>query len=423
MKKIWKRIMGITFGIITLSMAAGCGSKQQAEGLKTYDAANNDALEQPLQIDSVKGNGEIYQAYWSDRIHTVAASDYGYYYISDDGFLMYFDKNDKESIKVCAKADCNHDNIDCNAYLGEKSKYDRQRRDDDEEYFAANKQLYVYNGKIYMITSKGNLAEISLDGSERKTIVQVCDYDGSTDVKLAFYNQYVYVYNSAGNVGSKEEHTETIQRFSLDGKEHTTIVEWNVVSGAVNNVKNYGDRLYFTTQNYDIQKNEDGKKQSLLQYQGLYGYEHKTGKVGKIIDAAITGYAIDEQNEKIYYFVYKEGLYVYDVQTQQSEKIYATDENCALSEVSYDGNYIYLGTDYWCAMSRNGAEFKDIVLDTKGNVICQIPLGEFSYSLFGDDEYLFALMSLTSEKTGKKKMMNAYLEKKDMQLGEWHGLE
>lgn len=35
--------------------------------------------------------------------------------------------------------------------------------------------------------------------------------------------------------------------------------------------------------------------------------------IRKIIDAEITSYAVDEEQEQIYYFAYADGLYVYDI--------------------------------------------------------------------------------------------------------------
>ena len=69
-----------------------------------------------------------------------------------------------------------------------------------------------------------------------------------------------YVYNSAGNQGSSEEHTETITRYTLDGKSQERVVEWNTVSGAIHSVKNYGNTMFFLLSGLTINKNESGQE-------------------------------------------------------------------------------------------------------------------------------------------------------------------
>lgn len=68
---------------------------------------------------------------------------------------------------------------------------------------------------------------------------------------------------------------------------------------------------------------------------------------GKVIDAEITAYAVDEEQEQIYYFVYADGLYVYDIKTERpgnsmmQEKKWVL-QKCLMTEifVLYNGEWV-----------------------------------------------------------------------------------
>lgn len=289
----------------------GCGTKNQQNVTTNITTVGNTALEQPMRLEALKNDGTDYQAYWGTKIQCITRGEHGYYYLTPEEplYLMYWDDDTQESIKLCAKADCNHDNAACNAYFGDVRYYDRTAQAAE---YASGFQIYYYNGFLYLLGTEGNLIQVSPDGSERKRITKVYDYDGTSNTKLVFYENAVYVYNSAGNQGSSEEHTETITRYTLDGKSQERVVEWNAVSGAVHSVKNYGNTMFFLLSGLTIDKNESGQQWTYT-YQGLYAYNYQTGQSGKVIDAEITAYAVDEEQEQIYYFVYADGLYVYDI--------------------------------------------------------------------------------------------------------------
>lgn len=417
-------LLGLAVGLV---LVCGCGKESEANNEVKTDITTieNEALDKPMKITSLQGNGTDYQAYWGTKIQSITKAENGYYYLTTKAplFLMYFDNYTKESIKVCGKAECNHENAECNAYLGDKTYYDRNAT---KQEFCSSYDLYYYNGLLYVLGTEGNLISISLDGSERNKIANVYNYDASSNTKLAFYDNYVYVYNSIGNQGSSQNHAETIKRYSLDGKTTENVVEWNTTGGSINSVKNYSDKLFFLTNSVDVDKNGEDRQINYT-YNGLYAYNHKTGEAGKVIDEAITGYAIDEENEKIYYFVFGEGLYVYDIKSDSKSKIYEATEEIGIADMSYDGKYIYLYNGEWTSYvkSTNKASItsKCIVLDTQGNTINTFNIDKFAYMLFGDSNYLFAEQIMEEENTGKTGMQYTYIDKSDLENGEWKILE
>lgn len=417
-------MLGITTALCVISLS-GCSVKKGEDVKTDVTVIENNALEQPLQITSVKGDGTDYQAYWGTKVQCVTKGEHGYYYLTLENplYLMYFDDETQESIKVCGKAECNHDNAQCNAYFGDIRWYDKKA---EEQEYSSGQQLYYYNGLLYLLGTEGNLISVTPDGSERKKIANVYTYDGSSNTKLAFYDNYVYVYNSAGNQGSSETHTETIKRYSLDGKTQENIVEWNAVSGAIHSVKNYGDKMFFLTSSLKVKK-EDSVQEWNYEYNGLYAYDHKTAQAGKVIDAAITGYAVDEEREKIYYFVYGDGLYAYDVKTGQADKLFESPEEIGIADMSYDGQYLYLYNGEWASYAKqtNGTSLQRQcwVLEPDGTIVQQLEIYRYGFCFFGDRDYIFAEQMVPNAQTGEPEMKLTYMEKAELLSGQWKVLE
>ena len=81
---------------------------------------NNKEADVKINYDNIKHADieNIAQNYWnSDGIYNIAAAEDGYYYVTNEDFLVYFDINTGDTVPVCAKPDCMHDNDECNACL------------------------------------------------------------------------------------------------------------------------------------------------------------------------------------------------------------------------------------------------------------------------------------------------------------------
>ena len=73
-----------------------------------------------------------------------AAAEKGYYYLSNSPvssenykFMYYYDMINNNSVALCSKVDCAHDDAECEAYL---SDYER-----------LGSAVWYYDGRIYMI--------------------------------------------------------------------------------------------------------------------------------------------------------------------------------------------------------------------------------------------------------------------------------
>lgn len=122
------------------------------------------------------------QSYFSESMHKAARCDSGYYYLDKCGAsadnLMFYDDKSEESIVLCNKPQCGHDGEECMAYIsGSEFK----------------SELYYYNSYIYMISSKGNLVQISADGTQRTDLGSICVLSGQDSVSMCFNDGYAYV--------------------------------------------------------------------------------------------------------------------------------------------------------------------------------------------------------------------------------------
>ena len=99
------------------------------------------------------------QSYWNtDGALDVAAAENGYYYVTMENMLVYFDIETKDVVPVCAKPECLHDTYDCNAYLGQLYVFD---------------SIYYYNGYVYYMPVNNGMAELcrmDASGSSREIV-------------------------------------------------------------------------------------------------------------------------------------------------------------------------------------------------------------------------------------------------------------
>ena len=77
-----------------------------------------------------------FQNYWdTDGYYDLAAVDEGYYYMnSGSNMLLFFNLETNDVIPVCAKPECSHDSVECNAFFGNKT---------------ALQSIYYYRDYIY----------------------------------------------------------------------------------------------------------------------------------------------------------------------------------------------------------------------------------------------------------------------------------
>ena len=82
----------------------GCGTKNQQNTTANITTAGNTALEQPMRLEALKDDETDYQAYWGTKIQCITRGEHGYYYLTPEEplYLMYWDDDTQEIIKLCA---------------------------------------------------------------------------------------------------------------------------------------------------------------------------------------------------------------------------------------------------------------------------------------------------------------------------------
>ena len=226
MKNKIKKLMYIVLVMLALVSLLACGNNTKTD---------------------ISGNGATLddtQPYFNTVFHVIAKGEKGYYFISkaetdkkytSDTFLFYMDGTTKECIKLCGKAECNHKNEECNAYLG-------------KDYL---KNIYFYNNKLYLIkyeNGKAVLEEILPDGTDRNKIGEIVTSTGKEQVaqKLAFSGDNVYILDGNENESSENDiQTVRVYKMSLlDGKKEVAY-EYKGFLATIKSLRSYGGNIYF----------------------------------------------------------------------------------------------------------------------------------------------------------------------------------
>ena len=357
---------------------------------------NNKEAVVKINYDNIKHADieNIAQNYWnSDGIYNIAAAEDGYYYVTNEDFLVYFDINTGDTVPVCAKPDCMHDNDECNACLNTCVIYN----------------IYYYNEYIYympIINGMANLCRMDKSGSTTKILGELFPSDGSSSIHLAFLGDYAYAYDSGSHLGLDTEFTEKIVEVSLKNGERNEIYDVTGVSLAIKNVKGFGDGLYF-----NVQHSERSDENISISSYGLYMYSQSEKNVSQISTENINDYYLSDNY--LYYFINGQGLYKSDIENQKTELIYKSNKAVDMCNISYDGRYLYISNGKYCDYLRKvlgNKEKKYIVIDTDGKVINEISCADSLEMLFGDDRYLFCMGM------GEDQLM--YMDKREIEKAE-----
>lgn len=378
MKNKIKKLMYIVLVMLALVSLLACGNNTKTD---------------------ISGNGATLddtQPYFDPNFHQVAKSDKGYYFIRNKSigrmkksheFLCFWDSSSGECIELCGKAECDHKNENCDAYLGE------------HEYMM---NIYFYQNKLYLIKRAGSraiLEEVNPDGTDRKEVGDVgIAGEGIMSNRLSFCGDTVYIYDvsETDSMGSGNR-TVHLYRMSLTDGKKEVVYEYTGVLAIIKYLRSYGDNVYYIV-DYKIEngENKDGIQQYKMAGKGLMQISGTTGEITNIIDEIVTDYAVDMENNNLYYYVYAKGLYKKSMDTGKSELIYKADGSMASCCMSYDGNNIYIDNEDWKSWGHTYGgtpkyEKKYLMLDKQGKEIAELDMQSISRLIYGDDKYLFAV--------------------------------
>lgn len=299
-------------------------------------------------------------------LRNFAATGTGYYFFDmneDASFkLMYYDKAQSMCVPVCQRSDCEHDDVECDAYF--ENTDGRIWYYDEAVYYM---DFMVENGTITYILYKA-----SPDGSVRSKVCELYteDYDinqPSLSPELAIHRGYIYF--SCSN-------REISYMFKLDvnGKgEPEEICRCSGYVTGIYNMQGYGDGVMFESFCYKEETSDEYNVEQKILY-----YSQDTEEISLLVDDNLGVYAVTK--DSIIYSDSKD-MFMYSLK-DYTVKTLVKDE---VDTVSYDGQYIYLDN-----IGEDINRRKIDVYSADGTCIDTIDMsGNEMDSNFGDESYLF----------------------------------
>ncbi|MCR5668391.1 MAG: DUF5050 domain-containing protein [Lachnospiraceae bacterium] len=371
-----RKILGAFVFVLLIVQLCACGNapSNQIEGT-TIDLQNVEEEAFIVDAESLAyEEGVDAQAFLYGA--EVTKGEEGYYFwdeISQDGLgmLMYYDTKTEQSVPLCNKPNCTHDNVECNANFN--------RACEGGEYFDRTFIQY-YDGSVYIMgydtQYNVNLYKVAADGSSYEKCMKLYKAEIASEKddetggitenwlppKVVIHRGYVYYL-------IRQESTPTIRRIRLGGDETETVY---VASGdypSIDWLKFYGDHLFFCMTNYENEEYESYDS-------GIVQVDLNTGESSLIKKGNVDDFVV--YNQKLFYST-EDGVNCMDFETQEDKNI--VTNNMMYSRVAVDDNYIYVyNWDYSTlnAYSYNGEMVASVVDEKVGN--CWM----------GDDQFFFA---------------------------------
>lgn len=343
---------------------------------------------------NIEDDTNSYPAHW------VTATENGYYMFSENGYLTFFDPDTKESVLVCNEPDCEHkfsnegegyiiENTDCNAYFSDSYLTDT---------------IWSYGTDILVLQKISKtglwLTQVSYDGKEREPLV--CISENTEDVVTLILHKG-YAYYARRN----SENAQESELYKIELKKNATPQKIDNITGtttSISHLKVSGNELYYVKSNVEL-NDEDNLLDANLDY-SLYKYNIETGDINKVLDDNVDNYAIDDENNILYYHVCDGALCKMNMEDNSTNNI-GQDVDLFLCKMTYNDEHIYLDNLQSMALGID-SERKVYVLDTDGSLVKTINLDSDYLSVgvldYGEGDYIFC-----------KAMTNWYIiDKNDM---------
>ncbi|MCD7709081.1 MAG: hypothetical protein LUI02_04320 [Clostridiales bacterium] len=296
------------------------------------------------------------------------AADEGYYFLSDNCYLKYYDIATGTSAYLCSKAGCEHDDTECDAFIS----YDM------------GPVLLYHGGYVYGMLFEDEvdayLWRMSADGSTKeleykKLYTSPADEYGDAiiyDPEICICDGDIYYY-------TRSEAEPNLYKVALDSSGPGSEVVFSATGDRAElyRLKQNGDFIFFQSGNFvdDDYIDIDG---------GIYAYNAKTGEVTLVKKDAISDYCV--QNGMLYYNM-NGTIYAMSLTDGMEQKIVKADSDNPYIDVIGDVLYTWDDDDrILCAY------------DLEGNLIasqCAADWGVMSF-YWGDDRY-FMGMELSSD--------------------------
>lgn len=338
------------------------------------------SLKTPLNINvNVEQNSisyvenEDFQYFYGSYYNSIpkfAKVDMGYYFVTDFK-LFYFDTVTKQAYPVCNKANCDHNDSDCNAYLSISN-------------FGLVSSIAYYDNNIYILGFERDSAlrqhnyiyQISLEDYKQRKAAYLFDSGSSLSVTYLIHRGYVYFTYDGGEM---KETTATLYRVKLgdtNKKAPEKIYEVSGIGVYITGFNAYGNNVFFKTASY---KDEQGN-----------GYKNVANCIDiHTLDSKMiteTEYSCFAENGKVYYEPDEKTVMKIDVETGEETLFCNIEGPCYISA---DSDYIYLDNRQSMYIDENVAERRISVYDKNGNYLTEIiPKNLYDECFFGGDDLM-----------------------------------
>lgn len=287
-----------------------------------------------VNVNIEDGDLDVSQSYFAG--HNVAKGESGYYFINAiKKNIYYFDASTRQTIPLCGKAECNHNNSQCMAYVDG----------------TLSEMFIFYNGgRLYWLVNEGGkriLMQCEKDGSNHERVAPICIYDDDTTFECIFVNGYIYFTENGGNTITDEAKNVKLKRMSLNDKKIEDVYAYTGKGAVIQGLKGYSDDVY----SYVTVVEETGNEIFKRSGKGLYVSSVKDNKTEKVVDENVADFCLDTKNKCLYYYVYSDGLY--KVKDNNKEKIVKATEQTGFCSLTFDGNYVYMDNSYWAFYSSH----------------------------------------------------------------------
>ncbi len=371
-----KRIAAL---LLVFCLSAGCGPVERQT--ETERAG----------LENIAGNSK--ESIYFNSYNMIAAAPDGYYTLQiahgdggDGSYLTYISKDSGEETYLCSKPDCSHreDSVfhpmlhSCDAYVE----------------CAMHSSIRWHNGFIYLLeydrsTYDVTLSRISGDGSVHEKLVkigQAPNYGSYYKYVFADEDTVYYTYDDP-ETALEEERTVSLYKIDLKTKEITEVYSFTGRNASVSfSLMTLNRSLFFR----QVTVEEGG-----VYKEYLMRYDMDTGKTEAVLEEAITSYTLVGDG-KLVYAVPKDGLYLYDMETGEKEKIRACDEETMYVSLAWDGTYLYLENLENRIFYNKTTERKVLVCTLEGETVNEIGASA-DYVELTDGEYMLMRMFVQGE--------------------------
>ena len=365
----------LVFGSALLTAAfvlTGCGGKTEPKN----------------PISSKDWDWDAHQTWWYPIGVPVQSAPGGYYLINRrKNRLEYWDLQTDVIVPLCGKAECTHEDSDCNAHL--------------ESGIDPRFLMYQKDG-VYMVgdfwqgkEAVSALFREDLDGGGWEIVTYMQNmrltgensYSGVIGNPKADHGWLYYVYNEPVGEG---DYIPALYRVKMEKNAEPELLfqeSGEAYRFRMNQVSVYGGKVYFCSRRYSSDTEADA---------GLYCYDPVSGETKRLLDRWIVSHTM--LDGKLYFTELKqEGIFVYE---PESGKVTSLVEDPASvgehglgkgGEISADGmNLYHFNREYERETEPDQVEVNIFLPDgtLQEQIICP-SLGGFFSPMWGDEKYLF----------------------------------